>query len=95
MSIECTDPEYYVALSDDLVISRGTEFCHECNRLIPAGEAHYRVFEYNIDDCGDEVHKAQHTVCEVCGDLALSWMKLGYCWEYGALRNDIAELHEL
>lgn len=96
MSLSCAaeDAESWVELSDDLIISVGTEFCVECNRLIPFGEEHYKVWLWKEhEEWGHEVHLAQHRCCEACGDLALSWLELGYCWSFGDLRSDIKELN--
>ena len=96
MSLQCcTDSEYYVTLSDLLVISVGTEFCRECGRMIPCGTGHYKIWEWEENEWGDERHLGQHTCCEVCGDLALSWLELGYCWTYGDLRSNIKEMNEM
>jgi hypothetical protein len=97
MSLTCSTDgaDYYVTLSDNLITSVGTEFCRECRRLIPWEEFHYRVWGWEEGEDGNETHLAQHRCCEACGDLALSWLELGYCWTYGDLRADIEEMHEI
>ena len=99
MTIECSvDADTRLDFGEELVVSLGTEFCVECKRLIPQGEEHYRLREYRYNDdsffSDYEQHLGIKTACEQCGDLALSLMDLGYCWYYGDLRADIAELHE-
>lgn len=96
MSLSCAaeDAESWIELSNDLITSVGTEFCVECSRLIPFGEEHYKVWLWAEHDDGEEIHLAQHRCCEECGDLALSWLELGYCWSFGDIRSDIKEMNE-
>jgi len=102
MSLECGidgNLDFQVDLSDPLITSSGTEECVECHALIFPKTAHYRATEYEMrwDEYGDFRDELTpvgiHPVCEACGDLALSWLELGYCWSYGELRADIAELN--
>lgn len=98
MSLSCSEEsaESWVELSDDLMTSVGTETCVECKRLIPFGEEHYKVWLWTENaDWGDETHLGQWRCCEECGDLALSWLELGYCWSFGDLRSDIREMNDL
>jgi len=91
----CTDSsDNYVEFSDDLVVSRGTEFCVECGRLIPFEEPHYLVRGWYFGEEGEETDISKHTCCEECGDLALSVLSLGYCWSYGDLRDGVREMNE-
>ena len=99
--LECgCDTDCFVEFEEELVRSQGTEFCVECGKLIPATEEHYLVYEWEPSSEfhpylfeGEQIHKAVHTCCEVCGDLVLSLMELGYCWYKGDARGDIQELH--
>ncbi|MDZ7809228.1 MAG: hypothetical protein U5L11_02615 [Arhodomonas sp.] len=94
MSLECTlDCTYNVEFSEHLVTSPGTEICRECKALIYPGVPHYGVRDYVYGE-DDEIHLARYALCEPCGDLAVSFLDLGYCWTPGALRHDIAEMHE-
>lgn len=94
ISCDC-DPEYYVELPEELATSVGTEICVECKELIHVGTEHYVAREWTIDEYwSDHIELGQQTCCEECGDLALSWMEMGYCWGYGDLRNDIQEMND-
>ena len=65
--------------------------CKECYEAIPPGDSGYAVYEADYDEDGVESVTHVFDVCEDCGDLALSWFDMGFCWEYGSLRDDIAQ----
>lgn len=93
MSLECTlDCSYYVEIPEALSTSPGTEICRECGALIYPGTPHYAVRDYIMGE--DETHRARYALCEPCGDLASSFMDLGFCWTPGDLRADIKEMKE-
>jgi len=93
MSLMCgCDSDDYVEIPISLETSLGTEFCHECGRLISFGEKHYRVRLWTFSDSGEESERGIFVTCESCGDLAASVLELGYCWEFGSLRDDVREL---
>ena len=93
MSIYCCECDYFVELSNTFIDEMNTQQCVECKSLIHRHVPHYYVREWYFDEEGNETEKGQHRACEQCGDLALSFLDLGYCWVYGDLRNDIKELN--
>lgn len=101
MSLMCsTDCDSYVTVPEDLVTCEGTLFCRECSAMIYPGTPYYRVLLWEEPDwednpyCSEEVHKAVIPCCETCGDLAASYLALGFCWTFGDLRNDIQEMND-
>ncbi|HEC03315.1 MAG TPA: hypothetical protein ENI81_07230 [Phycisphaerales bacterium] len=94
----CFDADYYITIPEQLETSQGTLICIECKKLIYPGTPYYRIEEYGIFDTDfhecDEVHQAYRPCCEECGDLAASFVALGYCWDYGDLRDDIRTMNE-
>ena len=105
MSLSCSadgDYDYMVEFPEHLSVSPGTLICPECKKLIYPGTPHYLVEHSRQADMdhpylweGDDIVVATREVCEECGDLAQSWLELGYCWTIGDLRSDIAELREI
>jgi hypothetical protein len=102
MSISCSsEAEYFLDIPEDLVTCEGTLMCAECGVLVYPGTEYCRVQEWQPADYyhpyleeGDEIHTGVYPCCEVCGDLAMSFMELGYCWNMGFLRADIAEIND-
>lgn len=105
MSLACADDGFdeYVEFSDSLITSAAPCKCLECHKEVPAFEPFYMVRNWrfaNDDDYEEgllsedeeEVEVANKPCCEECGDLAMSFLDLGYCWDTGSLRADIAEL---
>lgn len=93
MSLACgCDSEEFIEVPLGMITSPGTEFCRECGRLIPFGEKHYRVRCWTIDEYENE--RGVFPVCEACGDLAATFLELGFCWYFGDLREDVKELSE-
>jgi len=89
------DEGRYVEVPDDTVPAPNTVFCGECRQLIPAGTPYYRVRCWQFDADGDECDTGLNEVCEVCGDLAVSFLERGFCWAFGSLKDDIRELCHL
>ena len=98
MGLMCgCDSDEYVELTEpeELVTSVGTEICRECGRLIHVGEEHYKTYLWHYNEYGDETWGKRFPVCEECGDLAFTVLQLGYCWNFGSLRNDVRETASL
>ena len=94
MSTCAIDCEHFVEIGEFGSVVRWQRICTECGRRIPQGRKHYQVREYETeDDLEDGNHHMVFSCCEECGDLALSWLELGYCWNYGHLKSDIAEMN--
>jgi hypothetical protein len=105
MSISCSEEaDSYVEISEGLV-SAAPFKCLECRQEIPAFVPFYMVrcwrpandgdWEGGLSEDEDEVTESEKPCCEECGDLAISFLDLGYCWDYGSLRNDIREAAEI
>lgn len=108
MSLSCVSEsdgeDGYVEVSDELVIKTEPCKCLECKKEIAADVPHYMVRNWrfgNEDDGqdangdaleGEEIDISNLPCCEECGDLAISVLDLGYCWEFGSLRSSIAEM---
>jgi len=88
------DADYVIDIGDFGTVSTGTEFCVECRKIIPVGTEHYIAYGSDTDEYGDDLHLFKHTVCEECGDLALSVMDIGLCWGFGDLQADIKEMKD-
>lgn len=97
MSLECGcgDGDGYLEIPEDTVPAPNTLICPECRALIPPGAPHYRVRLWGFDEWGEETDTGVWEVCEACGDLAQALLDRGFCWELGAIRDDIGELHKL
>ena len=108
MSLSCDTDGSYVDLGE-LTAAAGACECFECGKALAAGDPCYMVRQwrnaYDDDyeeggalegrDGEDEVTESTDPCCEACGDLGESVMELGYCWTFGELRSDIAEMrHE-
>ena len=92
--IDCaTDCDSYIEFLDSLEKSIGTEQCDECRKLIHVGTEHYKYFQWTYDEYGEEITQKVGVCCEECGDLVISFLELGFCWDIGAVRADIAEMN--
>ena len=88
------DSDFQVRVSEELLTSSNSSKCLECKKEILALTPFYMVTTSHYDDdVDDDVDVSDDPCCEVCGDLALSVLELGYCWEFGNLRHDIAEIN--
>lgn len=104
MSLSCDidSSENYVDVGDLTAAAEACK-CFECGKALAAGDPYYMVRLWRLggeDDYGDdgecledeEVTESVSPCCEVCGDLGLSVLEQGYCWAFGQLRSDIAEM---
>ena len=99
MSLECSlDCDYYVDFRfvESYKVRQKVFFgqCIECESKLFFGSSYYVVREWILDDYADEQDLNFRVCCESCGDLAISFIELGYCWTYGDLRSDIKQINE-
>ncbi len=95
MTLMCGCEEDYVDIPEEFSTSWGTEFCAECKEMIPAGSEYYRVRLWAYSEDGNEIERGIFPHCESCADLLASVLELGYCVEFGSLREDVRELAEI
>ena len=96
MSLSCDVDSWngYVEVSENFIQSAVSFKCFECYQTVPAFTLAYLVRHWEYDEDGEESDISVRPCCEECGDLGTSVMELGYCWDFGQLRNDIAEDYE-
>ena len=96
LSCGCDDDDGYVELDPDYMsVAKNTIICRECRNLIKPGDDYYRIRLWSYDEFGDEEENGVREVCEGCGDLAYTILKLGYCYTYGSLRADVREMAQM
>lgn len=106
MSLSCAFDEgdgSYVEVEEELLISAASFKCFECHKEFSFSPFHMvRVFRYandedyeagHLDEDDEEITESLKPCCEACADLGSSILEQGYCWSFGEIRNDIADIY--